>query len=143
MNFNQAIIIGRIGRDPETRSVGSAEVCSFSVAVDESFKKADGTKIEAVQWFNVELWNSPAAKYLKKGGLIQVVGRMKQESYVKDGITKMSFKIVGTSVQMGPSASGAAQQNQTGTHSTAPNTPQLPNGLPNPAIPDDGDDLPF
>lgn len=110
MNLNECKIIGRVGKDPEFRDVGVTEVCSFSVAVDESYKKKDGTKVENTQWFNVELWGHPMAKWIKKGTEIYISGKMKQEQYTKDGQTRYIFKIIGKDISLGASPKTEATQ---------------------------------
>ena len=97
--FSKAIITGNVTRDPELRAVSSGtQVCSFSVAVNRSFKGADGEDKESVSFINCTAWGKAAeiiAKYGKKGTGILVSGRLEQRSYeAKDGSKRSTTEIV-------------------------------------------------
>lgn len=87
--INRVVLVGRLTRDPELRSVGSnnAKVCSFTLAVDSRFKGQDGQR--TADFIPCVIWNRPAevlAQYTKKGSLIGVEGRIQTRSYEnKDG----------------------------------------------------------
>lgn len=81
-SFNQITIVGNLGKDPETRTAGSAQVCSFSVAVSDPFKK------DHTDWFYVDAFGKAgefAAQYLKKGNKVLVTGRISSREH--DGKT--------------------------------------------------------
>ena len=86
--LNDIVLIGRLVRDPECRRTGSGiEVCNFTLAVDEDYKGQDGQKetefIECTAWRQAAEF---AGKYLKKGYLASVRGRMKSQKWTdKDG----------------------------------------------------------
>ena len=69
--FNKVILIGNLGRDPETRTLPSgAKVADFSVATSESYTTRNGEKVEQTTWFRAEAWDRLAdvvTQYLKKG----------------------------------------------------------------------------
>lgn len=93
MNINKIIIIGRITKAPELRALPSGtNVCSFSVATNYTYKKADGQKEEKVTFHNVVAFGKRAdviAQYFVKGQEIYVEGRQENESYdKKDGSGK-------------------------------------------------------
>lgn len=97
--FSKAIITGNITRDPELRAVSSGtQVCSFSVAVNRSFKGADGSDKESVSFINCTAWGKAAeiiAQYGKRGTGILVSGRLEQRSYeAKDGSKRSTTEIV-------------------------------------------------
>ena len=97
--FSKAIITGNITRDPEMRSVSSgAQVCSFSVAVNRSFKASDGTNKESVSFIDCVAWGKAAeliSQYAKRGTGILVSGRLEQRSYeTKDGQKRSRTEIV-------------------------------------------------
>lgn len=74
--MNSVTIIGRLGKDPETRSVGNTQVTKFSVAT--GYKKSDGT--QHTDWHQVEAWNKTseiAQKYLKKGDQVALQGEIR------------------------------------------------------------------
>ena len=103
-SVNKVIIVGHIGRDPETRHTQTGQqVASFSVATDESYKGKDGQKVEATEWHNVTVWGKQAefvANYLAKGRLVYVEGKLKTEKYTdKAGVEKYTTKIIAERVQ--------------------------------------------
>jgi single-strand DNA-binding protein len=82
--FAQVTLIGRLGKDPESRTAGSTEVTTFTVATDYSYKNRDGEWTKKTEWSNVKVWGAQAksvAQYLKKGSLVAVVGRPETESW--------------------------------------------------------------
>jgi single-strand DNA-binding protein len=97
--FSKAIIMGNVTRDPELRAVSSGtQVCSFSVAVNSSFKGGDGENKESVSFINCTAWGKAAeiiSQYAKKGTGIMVSGRLEQRSYeAKDGSKRSATEIV-------------------------------------------------
>lgn len=97
--LNKVQLIGNLGRDPEIRTTpqDAAKVASFSLAVNRTFRNKDGDSVEDTQWFNLEAWKGLATvieDHLKKGDRIYVEGRLKTESYEKDGETKYFTKVV-------------------------------------------------
>jgi len=76
--MNRTIITGNIGKDAETREVGSTSVTSFSVAVTERWKDKQGEQKEQTTWFNCEKWavSEVFASFLKKGTRVLVEGKM-------------------------------------------------------------------
>ena len=101
---NKAIILGRLGKDPEIRFAPSGMgVCNFSVATSERWKKKDGTTEERTEWHNVVVFDKLAencAEYLKKGSQVYIEGRIKTEKYDdKEGVTRYATKINAHTVQ--------------------------------------------
>lgn len=101
--LNRVQIIGRLGKDPETRYTpkGNA-VCSFSVAVGRRWK-SDGETKEATDWFNIETWGKLGEicqQYLSKGRLVFVEGRLQTDRYEQDGETQYFTKVVASQMQM-------------------------------------------
>ena len=96
--LNKVQLIGNLGRDPETRyTPNGKQVAKFSMAVNRTFKNNDGETIDDTQWFNVEAWMGLAKvveEYLKSGDRVYIEGRLKTESYDKDGETKYFTKVV-------------------------------------------------
>lgn len=98
MAYNKTIIQGNLVRDVELKATQSGKsVCQFSVAVSTRFKAADGTQKEEVLFIDVEAWGQQAttiAKFFQKGSPILVDGRLKQESWEKDGEKRSKIKLV-------------------------------------------------
>lgn len=97
-SVNRAIIIGRLGRDPEVRHTQSGQVvASFSVATDESYKDKQGNKVEAVEWHNVTAFGKTAefvSTYLSKGRLVYVEGKLETRKWTdKDGAEKYTTEV--------------------------------------------------
>jgi single-strand DNA-binding protein len=136
--YNKLIAIGNLGKDPETRFLPSgAQVTSFSIACTESWKdKTTGETKERTEWINCECWGKLAeicAQYLTKGSQVFVEGKMRTESWEKDGITRYATKIRMDGVQfLGSKPQGS------GTTTSAP-VPKTDT----PAQPDFDDDIPF
>jgi single-strand DNA-binding protein len=97
--LNKVQLIGNLGKDPEIRTTpqDATKVASFSLAVNRTFRNRDGDSVEDTQWFNLEAWKGLATvieDHLKKGDRIYVEGRLKTESYEKDGVIKYFTKVV-------------------------------------------------
>lgn len=87
MSYQQSIIIGNLGRDPELRYTQTgAAVCSFSVAVSESWTdRQTSEKREKTTWFRVSVWGNQAIScntFLRKGSQVMVVGTVDASAYV-------------------------------------------------------------
>ncbi len=91
--FQQCMIIGNLGRDPEMRYMPDGRpVTNFSVAVNKTWSNADGTQGEKTWWFRVNCWGrlaETANQYLKKGRQVMVIGEVDASAYIpKDGTTE-------------------------------------------------------
>lgn len=99
-SVNKAILIGRLGRDPETRfTQGGKAVCNFSMATDE--KRGEN---KTTTWHNIVVWEKQAEiaqQYLHKGSLVYVEGRISVREYeTKDGTKKTAYEIVCSNFRM-------------------------------------------
>ena len=114
MSVNKVILIGRLGRDPETRYTGGGQaVANFSVATDESYKDKNGERQKRTEWHKIVVWGKQAEiaqQYLKKGSLIFIEGRIQSREWQdKEGQKRTSFEIVANNFRMlGGRAEGAA-----------------------------------
>jgi len=102
--LNRVQVIGRLGKDPETRFTPSGKkVAHFSLAVSQRWKSNGETK-EYTEWVNVEAWGrlgEVCQEYLKKGSLVYLEGRLKTDKYEdKGGETKYYTKVVALQMQM-------------------------------------------
>ncbi len=103
--LNRVQLIGRLGKDPETRFTPTGKkVTHFSLAVSNRWKSADGEMKEYTEWINIEAWGrlgEICQQYLHKGSLVYVEGRLKTDRYEdKDGETKYFTKVVALTMQM-------------------------------------------
>ncbi len=114
MSVNKVILVGRLGRDPETRFTGGGQaVANFSVATDETFKDRNGERQKRTEWHKVVVWGKQAEiaqQYLKKGSLVFIEGRIQSREWQdKENQKRTSFEIVATNFRMlGGRADGAA-----------------------------------
>jgi single-strand DNA-binding protein len=104
-SVNKVILLGNLGRDPETRyTTGGDAVCNLSIATSEQWKDKNGEKQERTEWHRVVLFGRQAeiaGEYLKKGRSVYVEGRLQTRKYTdKDGVEKYSTEIVGDRMQL-------------------------------------------
>lgn len=85
MTVNRAILIGRLGKDPEVRFMPNGEaVANFSLATSENWKDKNGQKQEHTDWHNIVMYRrlaEIAGEYLKKGAQIYVEGRIQTRKW--------------------------------------------------------------
>lgn len=116
-SVNKVIIVGNLGRDPESRTFPSGDsVCNITVATTEKWKdKATGEAKEATEWhrivFNGKLAEI-ATQYLRKGTAVYVEGSLKTRKWTdQQGVEKYATEIRATSMQMlGGKPDGGGQQ---------------------------------
>ena len=96
--LNKVQLIGNLGRDPEIRhTLEGKQVAKFTMAANRTFKNKEGESIDDTQWFNIEAWSGLAKvveEHLTQGDRVYIEGRLKTESYDKDGETKYFTKVV-------------------------------------------------
>ena len=102
---NKVVLIGNLGKDPDMQFLeGNIAVAKFSLATTESYKDRSGKLISQTEWHTVVLWRGLAElaqKYLHKGSLIYVEGRLKTRSWEdKEGNNKFATEIVGDNLIM-------------------------------------------
>lgn len=114
---NKVILVGRLGKDPEVRHLeNGATVANFSMATSETYKdKTTGERKEITEWHNIVLWRGladVAAKYLHKGDMVYIEGKLRTRSWEKEGVTRYTTEIVGDNMTMlssKPSGSGGSE----------------------------------
>jgi single-strand DNA-binding protein len=118
MSYNNSVtIIGSLGADPELRySQGGTAVLSFRVATTERWKDKSGAQKEETEWHSCVIFGDRAAEYaahLAKGSYVRVEGKLKTETYEKDGQKRYATKIHAQSVTPGgfPRSQSAAPAN--------------------------------
>src|SRR6202035_5418906 len=101
MSVNKVILVGRLGRDPETRYTGGGQaVANFSMATDESYKDKNGERQKRTEWHKIVVWSKLAEiaqQYLKKGSLLYLEGRLQTREWQdKEGQKRTTTEIVAT-----------------------------------------------
>lgn len=135
---NKAIIVGYLGADPELKETsGGNKVCRLSVATTRVWNnKQTNEKVEDTEWHRVSVWGKQAEacdKYLSKGRMVYVEGRLRTSSYEKDGQQHYSTEIVGEVVQF--LGGGKGDDGEGGSKKSSKSKKQ--------EDPDDDDDIPF
>ena len=104
-SVNKVILLGNLGRDPETRyTTGGDAVTNLNIATSEQWKDKSGEKQERTEWHRVVLFGRQAevaGEYLKKGRSVYIEGRLQTRKYTDtDGVEKYSTEIVGDRMQL-------------------------------------------
>ena len=118
------MLIGNLGKDPDMQFLeGNIAVAKFSLATTETYKDRSGKLISQTEWHTVVLWRGLAElaqKYLHKGSLVYIEGRLKTRSWEdKEGNKKFATEIVGDNLIMldkradGTTSSGIDEPNFT------------------------------
>lgn len=120
MNFNKAIVVGNLTRDPETRTLPSGQpVVNFSVATNRIYTDKEGNKQQTPEFHNIVAFGKLAdicSRYLTKGKMVLIEGRIQTRSWQgQDGVKKYRTEIVAENMQMGPRSGDAG--------ASAPTTP--------------------
>ena len=101
--INKVILVGRLGTDPEVKSLGDNTVCNFSMATSESWNDKSGNKQEKTEWHKVVVWGKLVGicgEYLKKGSQAYVEGSLQTRKWDnKEGVTQYTTEINARSVQ--------------------------------------------
>ncbi len=138
--INKAIIVGRLGGDPEVRyTPGGTAVANFTVATSERWKdKESGEMQEKTEWHRVVAWQrlgEVCGEYLTKGSQVYIEGKMQTRSWEKDGVTRYTTEIIASEMKM-LGAKGDAKPKMDGP----PAQKEQPAGPSNDGM---DDDIPF
>ncbi len=161
-SVNKVILIGNLGRDPETRyTTGGDAVTNLRLATTETWKDKSGEKQEKTEWHTVVLFGRQAeiaGEYLKKGRSVYIEGRLQTRKYTdKEGQERYSTEVVGDRMQLlgsareGGSGSGGGDAEFAGGSGSGGTSAARPSGgaskpaaAPKKSNPDDfDDDIPF
>lgn len=104
MSVNKAILVGRLGQDPELKATPSgSQVANFTLATSEKFKKKDGSAQEKTEWHKIVVWGSLAElcdKYLSKGKEVYIEGTIQTRDWEdSQGQKRYTTEINARSVQ--------------------------------------------
>ncbi|WP_245542632.1 single-stranded DNA-binding protein [Segetibacter koreensis] len=102
---NRVILIGNLGKDPDVQYLeGNIGVAKFSLATTETYKDRGGKLVSQTEWHTVVLWRGLAElaqKYLHKGSLVYIEGRLRTRSWEdKEGNKKFATEVVGDNLIM-------------------------------------------
>jgi single-strand DNA-binding protein len=102
---NRVQLIGRLGQDPEVKSLdGGKVVARFSLATTETYKDAEGNKVSDTQWHQVVVWGSlcsVVAAYFKKGMEVMIEGKLSYRSYEnKEGRKVSQTEVIARDLMM-------------------------------------------
>ncbi|KKU85272.1 MAG: Single-stranded DNA-binding protein [Parcubacteria group bacterium GW2011_GWA2_47_8b] len=143
MNLNKVFILGRLTADPQLRATPSGQqVANFSVATNRVWNDKNGQKQESAEFHNIVVWGRQAevaSKFLNKGGLVLVEGRLQTREWDdKQGQKRKTTEIVADRIQLGPRPASA--QNRPNAPS-----PSAPEPIPTINLDEDikAEDLPF
>lgn len=148
MSLNKVILIGRLGRDPETRYMPNGDaVCNFSIATSENWKDQSGQKKERTEWHNITMYRKLAeiaAQYLKKGSLVYFEGKIQSRKYTgKDGVERTAYEIIGNEMKMLGGGNDSGQQAQAAQAETPTPPRRQATAAPAQPVDDIDDDVPF
>lgn len=94
---NKVILVGHLGKDPDVKYLDqNRAVANFTLATNERYTDRNGNKVEQTEWHNLEMWDGlakVAEKYLHKGSLIYVEGKIKTEEWERDGQKQRTTRI--------------------------------------------------
>jgi len=113
MNLNKAFILGNLTRDPEVRALPSGQqVSSFGVATNRFYTDSSGEKKQDVEFHNIVCFGKLAdisSRYLNKGSLVLIEGRIKTRNWINaQGTKQYRTEIIAEALQLGPKGSGGA-----------------------------------
>lgn len=142
---NKVILVGRLGKEPEVRNLeNGAVVANFSLATSESYKdRVTGERKEVTEWHNVVLWRGLAEiaqKYLHKGDMVYIEGKLRTRSWEKEGVTRYTTEVVADNMTMLGSRGGGGGGNS-GEPMRSTERASTDSGYSSQA--DSTDDLPF
>ena len=145
---NKAILVGRLGKDPEVRNLeNGAVVASFTMATSETYKdKTTGERKETTDWHNVVLWRGLAeiaAKYLHKGDMVYIEGKLRTRSWEKDNVTRYTTEIIGDNMTLLSPKQGGGNNQEYPAAPTPPKNNNSPEEYSRPSSDNTTDDLPF
>ena len=102
--INKVILLGRLGKDPVVRRLDNGRVVANVTLATNDYYTKDGQRLESTEWHNLEMWDKQAEtaeKYLKKGSLLYVEGKIRTDRYTDaEGQERQTRKIRVNNFQM-------------------------------------------
>ena len=152
-SVNQVILMGNLTRDPELRNTPNGQsVCSFSLALNRSYKDASGEWQEATDYIDVTAWGplgERVSQYLTKGRRCLVQGRLQSRSWEQEGVKRSKVEVLASDVTFLDSRGGEGSDMGGGGNDSAPSRPSSSKKKDDVVIQDIGDepinldDIPF
>jgi len=147
-SVNKVILIGNLGRDPETRySADGAAITNVSIATTRKYKDASGQQQEETEWHRVVFFSrlaEIAGEYLRKGRPVYVEGRLRTRKWTdKEGHEKYTTEIVAENMQMLGSREGMGGGAEVDEPAPARSSGGKPAAKPAQNIAEMDDDIPF
>ncbi len=152
-SVNKVILIGNLGRDPETRYMSNGDaVTNIALATTEVWKDKSGEKQEKTEWHRVTFYRKLAeiaGEYLKKGRSVYVEGRLETRKWTdKNGVDRYTTEIIATDMKMLGSRSGSdsfdtSERDEHEQPSPSPGPARSSPSRSNTGFDDMEDDIPF
>jgi len=122
MNLNKIFVLGNVTREPEVRALPSGQpVTNFSVATNRFYTSQAGEKKQEAEFHNIVCFGKLAdisSRYLNKGSLVLIEGRIKTRSWQNaQGVKQYRTEIIAESMQLGPKGAGGSQSTGSGPSS--------------------------
>ncbi len=142
---NKVILVGHLGKDPEVRTIDSGiKVARFSLATTESYKDKNGERKDITEWHNIVVWRNLAdiaEKYLTKGKLIYVEGKLQTRSWDDNGAKRYATEVIASDFRMLGAKGDSSSSSVPFPTSATPASKETGNELP-PFLTEE-DELPF
>lgn len=145
MSVNTTYLMGRVGKDPEVRTVGqnNSKVATFSLCTGGKYQTKDGREVDDTAWHNIVAWRNlaeTAEKYIRKGSQVFIIGHLTYREYTDNaGNKKNVTDIVADKIEL----CGGKQDSQSSSRpAPAPQQRTQSTPLPPAGDPED-DDMPF
>ncbi len=144
MSVNRIILVGNVGKEPEIRYLDSGvALCKFPLATNEKYKNKNGENVKNTEWHNIILWRKLAEiaeKYVKKGDLLYLEGKISTRSYDdKEGNKRYITEVIVDNMKMlGKRQGGEGAETDSYQEQTEEAAPQFDQEADN-----ETDDLPF
>ncbi|HOD64879.1 MAG TPA: single-stranded DNA-binding protein, partial [Smithellaceae bacterium] len=124
---NKAILIGRLGKDPEVKYLPDGTmVTTFRIATDEQWKDKNGEKVQRTEWHQIVTYRKLAeicGNYLVKGKLVFIEGRIQTRNWEdKEGVKRYTTEIIANDMKMLDSKGQARPGDAMPDASSAPNS---------------------
>jgi single-strand DNA-binding protein len=146
-SYNRVILIGNVTRDPELRYIPSGTaVTDVGLAVNDRRKGANGEWIEETTFVDVTLWGRTAevaTEYLNKGSSVMIEGRLKLDTWEKDGKKNSKLRVIGERMVMLGSKSGGSGGGGGSRGSAGKSEPSYASHADESEGPPPDDDIPF
>jgi single-strand DNA-binding protein len=144
MSVNKVILVGRLGKDPETRYMTNGEaVTNVTLATSENWKDKSGEKQEKTEWHNLTFYRrlaEIAGEYLKKGSMIYVEGKLATRKWQdKEGVDRYTTEVIAGEMKM---LSGKPSGGGSGDDDSCSHTRQKPPSQQSKSFSED-EDIPF